>query len=103
MNDIVELLRLDAPAPRPQSIAFDGTHLAVGAPATGSNGATPDSSARSRREAAIEPSPPAISPNPAVMPLPLSTKRKIAPRVDPSAMRSANSRFLSITAYAITA
>jgi hypothetical protein len=30
MNDIEELLRLDAPAPRPQAIAFDGTHVWLG-------------------------------------------------------------------------
>ena len=30
MNDIVELLRLDAPAPRPQAITFDGTHVWLG-------------------------------------------------------------------------
>ncbi len=30
MNQIEELLRLDAPAPRPQSIAFDGTHVWLG-------------------------------------------------------------------------
>ena len=30
MNDIVELLRLNAPAPRPQAIAFDGTRLWLG-------------------------------------------------------------------------
>jgi hypothetical protein len=34
MNDIVELLRLDAPAPRPQAIAFDGTLLWLGSIAT---------------------------------------------------------------------
>jgi hypothetical protein len=30
MTDIEELLRLDAPAPRPQAIAFDGTHVWLG-------------------------------------------------------------------------
>ena len=34
MNDIVELLRLDAPAPRPQAIAFDGTQVWIGSIAT---------------------------------------------------------------------
>lgn len=30
MNDVVELLRLPSPAPKPQSIAFDGTSLWMG-------------------------------------------------------------------------
>ena len=30
MKDIIELRRLDAPAPRPQSIAFDGDYLWIG-------------------------------------------------------------------------
>ena len=30
MNDIVEVLRIDAPAPRPQAIAFDGSRLWLG-------------------------------------------------------------------------
>lgn len=30
MNEIAELLRVDAPAPRPQAIAFDGTRLWLG-------------------------------------------------------------------------
>ncbi len=34
MEEITELLRLDAPAPRPQSIAFDGTQLWLGSIAT---------------------------------------------------------------------
>jgi hypothetical protein len=34
MTEIVELLRLAAPAPRPQSIAFDGAHVWLGSIAT---------------------------------------------------------------------
>src|SRR5579863_1324745 len=82
---------------RPETSTVNSRSNAAAKKLTGSKGVTPKSMERSRRTAAMEAAAPAMSPKDAVSVLPRSTRRKTPLRVEPRAMRNANSRWRSMT------